>query len=257
MGIIYKGENKLNKKVYIGQTWRVLSKRICSHYEKNNCNYFYNALRKYGLENFEWEVLFQSEIQKDLDEKEKFFIKKYKSNRNEFGYNLQEGGRGGKPNEITRKKMSESAKKYFSNKQNKERHGEIQKKRFENFDERIKHSKAHGGRPFYGRNKNELKLFQTQVQSAQYIGSNQSSISSALLGKSKIINGWIFSYNYIEKYINNKIFFAEKGNEKYEFDSPLKAKEFLVLPFAQNICSVLKGKKKSYKGWKFYYKNGE
>ncbi len=94
-GIIYKATNTLNNKVYIGQTTQDLNSRISSHkhrakYELDIHTHFINALRKYGFENFIWEIIDQAENQNELDDKEKYWIQYYDSINT--GYNIQEGG---------------------------------------------------------------------------------------------------------------------------------------------------------------------
>jgi group I intron endonuclease len=59
-GVIYKCTNKINCKVYIGQTKQNLSTRITQHKnqsENNPSTYFHKSLKKYAYENFEWEIL--------------------------------------------------------------------------------------------------------------------------------------------------------------------------------------------------------
>jgi hypothetical protein len=57
-GIIYSAKNIINNKIYIGQTKYTIEKRKAQHLvtvENNNYNYrskFYNAIKKYGKENF-------------------------------------------------------------------------------------------------------------------------------------------------------------------------------------------------------------
>ena len=97
MAIIYKVTNILNSKSYIGKAAYSLEKRIYGHKKclNNSTTHFHNALRKYGFENFRWEILYETKkySKKKLEKKEKFFIKKYKTN--ETGYNMTEGGDGG------------------------------------------------------------------------------------------------------------------------------------------------------------------
>ena len=54
--VIYKATNNISNKVYIGQTQLSLEKRKARHAwdakNKNNKFYFYNAINKYGEENF-------------------------------------------------------------------------------------------------------------------------------------------------------------------------------------------------------------
>lgn len=92
---IYKITNKINGKCYIGQAVNI-KRRWKSHkeiaFKKNHPGYsypLYQAIRKYGLENFNFEVL--EECKKEqLEEKEIFYIAKYDSYKN--GYNQNIGG---------------------------------------------------------------------------------------------------------------------------------------------------------------------
>lgn len=95
MGIIYKVENVITNKVYIGKTVQSLDKRRNAHLikSKKSNTYFHNSIRKYGIENFEWLILEESSKDK-LDSLEKDYISKYKSNIKEFGYNLTDGADG-------------------------------------------------------------------------------------------------------------------------------------------------------------------
>lgn len=95
---IYKFTNKINNKVYIGKS-QDLERRYSSH-KRNHLNpntedyntKFYNALRKYGFENFVYEILEQSDnfTDEDLNKKECYYINLYDSINN--GYNIQAGG---------------------------------------------------------------------------------------------------------------------------------------------------------------------
>lgn len=49
--VIYKIENKINGKIYIGLTKKQLSRRIASHIG-NPASHLGKALRKYGIESF-------------------------------------------------------------------------------------------------------------------------------------------------------------------------------------------------------------
>jgi group I intron endonuclease len=91
---IYKVVNKINGKVYIGfdSNW---PKRKEEHYYYLNKRQqtFYCALRKYGWENFEWCVIYQSKDGKHcLQVMERYFITEYNSFNS--GYNETFGGEG-------------------------------------------------------------------------------------------------------------------------------------------------------------------
>jgi len=124
MSIIYKATNKLNGKIYIGQTFKTLKERKSAH--KNRAmfgsNYhFHNAIRKYGFDVFEWKILEKGITNKDkLDALEIKYIKRFDSIEN--GYNISTGGGGGDtltnhPNrrDILRK-MSETQKERIMSK---------------------------------------------------------------------------------------------------------------------------------------------
>ena len=89
---IYKIQNKLNGKIYIGQ-----SKHIYQRWKQHKSCQKPNAIltiafQKYGIDNFSFEIIEECN-QKDLDEKEKYWIKYY--NSYEDGYNLTRGGASG------------------------------------------------------------------------------------------------------------------------------------------------------------------
>lgn len=94
---IYKVENLINGKVYIGfdSKW---PKRYSDHkrcYTKNANTLFYNSIKKYGWDNFKWDVIYQSkDLEHCLNVMEPFFISEYKSLGE--GYNMTPGGEGKK-----------------------------------------------------------------------------------------------------------------------------------------------------------------
>lgn len=98
MGCIYQAENIINGKLYIGKTIMSLDKRIKAHryLMVSGSKYcFYQAMNKYGFNNFKWKILFESFDEKKLSEMEMKFIKELKT-KVPFGYNLTDGGEGQK-----------------------------------------------------------------------------------------------------------------------------------------------------------------
>ena len=98
--IVYVAKNKINGKVYIGQTIKNLKKRESEHWSdtknENRHAYFHKALLKYGRDNFIWEELEQCNSPEELDNREIYWIDYYKSTDKDFGYNLSKGGQAGK-----------------------------------------------------------------------------------------------------------------------------------------------------------------
>ena len=103
MHYIYKYTNKINGKVYIGQT-NNLQKRFNGHkseaFNPKSKGYnlpFHCAIRKYGIKTFIYEVLEEiedGESQDFINDREIFFIDFYHSLTTENGYNLTVGGDG-------------------------------------------------------------------------------------------------------------------------------------------------------------------
>lgn len=93
---IYKIENKVNKKCYIGFTTDFEKRkkdhlRYCSYGQRSK---LYNAIRKYGVDGFKWDVIYISTDRQDtLEVMEQVFIDLHDSINS--GYNQKEGGRGG------------------------------------------------------------------------------------------------------------------------------------------------------------------
>lgn len=113
-GHIYKIENLLNGKVYIGQSTRV-HKRKLDHFatldtNKHHNEHLQNAFNKYGKSNFKFTVLNYATDKKTLDKLEQDYIHYYNCVNRSQGYNLQTGGANGKHSLESRKKISETHK---------------------------------------------------------------------------------------------------------------------------------------------------
>lgn len=119
----YKITNLLNNKIYIGKTRKPKSRWLAHQsrsFKKNNDRYYFplsNAIRKYGVHNFSFEIIAERKTEQEINECEINYISQFKSNincyGNLYGYNLTDGGEGTTGHKVTdevRKKMSESHK---------------------------------------------------------------------------------------------------------------------------------------------------
>lgn len=108
--IIYMATNKVNGKKYIGQTVQTLAARKGAHLRnaRNGIKFpFYNAIRKYGEDNFSWVVLCTAGDIGELDAREKYFIAAYGTfAARSKGYNATAGGGNARITLATKKKMS-------------------------------------------------------------------------------------------------------------------------------------------------------
>lgn len=100
--VIYRFKNKVNGKVYIGQTSTSLHNRVVQHMTNSRPNtkahkaYFQKALNKYGIQNFDLDIIEICANKEELDERERYWIAYYNSTNKQFGYNIDSGGSKGK-----------------------------------------------------------------------------------------------------------------------------------------------------------------
>lgn len=107
--VIYKIENKINGKVYIGQTIQKLSRRIAGHVCPGNkyISVIDKAIKKYGIENFLISQIDHADSIDELNEKEIYWIKYYNCIVPN-GYNIEKGGKNSPKSDLTKRKISVS-----------------------------------------------------------------------------------------------------------------------------------------------------
>lgn len=101
---IYCYTNAINGKKYIGQSKDVIHRCQPSNYK--GCTKFYNAIQKYGWENFSREILEDGLTLEQANELEQHYISIY--NTIEDGYNLKTGGLNCEYSEASLQKMSDN-----------------------------------------------------------------------------------------------------------------------------------------------------
>jgi len=120
MKTVYIIGNLETGKNYIGQTTRDLHVRFKEHCGSSKTSVsplLKNSIKKYGKDCFYMEPLWQSEnsTQEELDEKEIEFIKKYNT-ISPNGYNLTQGGSGGRHTAETKQLLSDISKNMWKEK---------------------------------------------------------------------------------------------------------------------------------------------
>jgi len=128
MGLIYKATSPSGK-CYVGQTTRSLIQRKKEHWKSAKFGLdttFSCALRKYGVDNFLWEVL--EEVENSLlNEREVYFIKRFSSFGE--GYNSTTGGNSGACTDAQKVKISKSLTGKKHSQATKEKMSQAHKKR--------------------------------------------------------------------------------------------------------------------------------
>lgn len=98
---------KDNDMVYIGITSWKPEKRWQNGRGYYKQSHFYNAIKKYGWDNFKHEILFEDLTKEEAEQKEIKLIAEYQSNNRNFGYNIANGGNcAGTVSEETKQKIS-------------------------------------------------------------------------------------------------------------------------------------------------------
>lgn len=196
---IYKHTNKINGKVYIGITsYKYATTRWAKGNGYSQQSLFYNAIKKYGWNNFDHEILFDELSKEEACEKEIELISFYKSNQREYGYNLASGGginSGYKLSDETKSKLSNFHKgkhpwnygiKGYSmpNLKGKRRSDETKRKMSEN---RPKNAVAQ-----YSIDGKLINMFNSQLEAEKITGVPNTSISLCVRGIHKQAGGFIW-----------------------------------------------------------------
>lgn len=90
---VYVHTNKLNGKMYVGMTKRPVQERWGENGSKyKECRRFYNAIQKYGWDNFEHDIIASNLTEEEAMHMEELLIDKLNLQDDQFGYNIKCGG---------------------------------------------------------------------------------------------------------------------------------------------------------------------
>ena len=151
--IIYRATNLVNGKVYIGFTTNFSARKGGHKFDsKTKDTKFCKAIRKYGWDNFEWDIILMSWDREHCLAAEAALIKSYDSIN--AGYNIHSGGRVGATHhgetngmfgrthsDATKRSLSEAASKRFKGKSYEALYGEEKAREL-----RASRSRTHTGR---------------------------------------------------------------------------------------------------------------
>lgn len=200
-GLIYCYTNKINGKKYIGQTIHE-KRRMATHKSaKSKSSQFHSAIKKYGWDNFKYEVLYKRDfINSDdasfsLDLMEIYYISLFNTFRN--GYNATEGAsscteemrlkrsENMKENSYWRgKHLSEETKRKISNSRVGKKYGKHQSSTIKKMSD-IKRGENN---PFYGKHHTEeTKEKLSRINRGKIVSEEQMKIISEW-NKNKIVS---------------------------------------------------------------------
>jgi group I intron endonuclease len=220
--LIYKITNKINGKIYIGQT----TKSNLSSYLGSG-KIIKQAVEKYGKENFSIEKLEECCSKKHMNEREIYWIRFFRSSEKGIGYNISKGGNGGNlgqaVNELISKAVSGEKHRLFG-----------------------KSNLARKGKGSWNKGlKGVYSLNTIEKMKAPKSNEHRKKLSEAKKGKrpSKIA----FHNSLIKR--QKSIICLNTG----EVFNSIKEAELKMQVKASNIIGVLKGRLNYIKGLKFIY----
>lgn len=94
---VYCIENTINHKKYVGVTKQSMQSRMRKGKGYVKHPYFYLNIQKYGWQNFQVSILFNSNDRIKAFDMEEYFIKKFNLINKNYGYNERLGGLKNKP----------------------------------------------------------------------------------------------------------------------------------------------------------------
>ena len=219
MYCVYKHTSP-SSKVYIGISGVIPVSRWNYGHGYNKNHHFYNAIKKYGWDNFLHEILFEGLERYEAENLERELIKEYKSYLSNYGYNQDMGGTGcGTVSEATRKKQSEKAKErtgdknpFYGRKHSDEtikRMSEIKKGKPQN-PEWVKKSAQARKIKVYQKTKDGdiLAIFDSIIEAAEALGSHPQNIYRACIKGRPTAAGFIWDYvdgNRLDRSKKNKL----------------------------------------------------
>lgn len=287
-GIIYKIENNINNKIYIGQTVNE-KRRINEHRKGKNAEYMLidAAILKYGYKQFSYDIVFEKivddkdyeQLKKELNLKEIEYIEKFNS-RVPYGYNILKGGHSvcGKDNPMYGKHFTQDQLNKLSNShkgiQNPMKGKHYTKRQKEIMAEKWRNTiqkKHNNGYIFQRKN---IIVFKNGQNKGTYpnakeieraFGINYKRVHYALKRMRPLDSEWVFIYeskyneNILKEILKNETIKKQEhfkvkqldnnNNVVAIFDSCEQASKI----FGRHVWECCNGKRKTCKGYKFEY----
>ena len=203
----YMVTNKINGKVYVGSH--------CWKGEGIDHNYFGSgtaitrAVKKYGKENFQIEVLYFYDTVEECRADEERILTEYNVRDCPHSYNCKNSAIGwtseditGENNPMYGRTLSDESRKKMSQAKKREKHPQYGKRgkdtpfygKTHTEETRNKLAIAKGGKPFVAIKDSKIKIFTSQRECSRVLGLCVQSINACLKGKQNHTGGYTFKY---------------------------------------------------------------
>ena len=262
---IYMHKNKINGKIYIGQTCQKPEYRWNHGEGYKQCSAFYAAIQKYGWDNFEHIILKENLSCEEANIEEQKLIKEYKSNEKQFGYNIQQGGNNHNFNDEGKEKCHKHVLELWQDPEHKRKMSLLMKEKWKDPDNRKKitikikaarqkHYEETGSKSFLteeGRKaisearKKYIAKNGTPTQGKGHTKETREKISKSMMGEKNPMYGKHHTEEW-KKQISEKSSKKIKCIETGEiFSSYQEAAKWAGLKSSSGISDYFAGKKKS------------
>lgn len=195
-----------NNKLYIGQTCQDLTNRSRNGLGYKDSPLFWNAICKYGWDNFKHIVLIDHLNLEQANICEEYLIKKYKTNNRKYGYNIAKGGFNTLHNEETLKKISNSNKGKYVSEETKKKLSQSHKGKYV---ENCKNKKRRVCQ--YTIDGMLIKIFGSIIEASYNVGISDSNIINVCKHVNYTAGGYIWAYEGEEPVMN-----YQRKKNKYE-----------------------------------------
>lgn len=186
---VYKHTNKTNNKVYIGVTSKTPQKRWKNGRGYKNIH-FGRAIKKYGWDGFNHEIIAGNLSKDDAYEMEKILIKAYDATNPKHGYNEALGGEGGG---MYNKHHSPEAVEKIRSARKRDGFTEEHKRHISEAKKGVKH---HLAKKVYQYDKqgNFIKEWEYMTKASIELGINKANIAEVCKGNRKSAGGYVWRY---------------------------------------------------------------
>lgn len=254
---VYAHINKINGKIYIGQTvhghrpskrWRYGRGYVTQ-------KYFYRAIQKYGWDGFDHEIIASNLTKEEADNFERLLITEFKTHDKRFGYNITLGGEGSfglQHSEESKKKQSKSMRKNCENPEYIQKMRDVAPKR-----------------PVYQFTLDGIfvKFYKSAKEIERQTGINNRDVSKCALGQIPSMKGYIFVFEEdsvniqqrVERYIKSQkprhepiVQLSLDSTYIRQWKGAAEAGESLGIQY-KNINAVCRGKRHKAGGYKWMY----
>lgn len=196
---VYIHTNKNNGKKYVGQTCMKPENRWQNGMRYSHSPHFFSAIKKYGWDNFEHEIIKDNLTKEEADKLEIYLIDKLKTRNRDYGYNISEGGGSG----YSGIKMSEEQKRKISESESGKLVSLETRTKISSSIKLGKHPRATKINQ-YTKDGKFVRTWDCISNAANFVGIDKSGIGKCCRGEQKSAGGYIWRYYRGQKYYRNK-----------------------------------------------------